>query len=189
MKPPMQAAASVNWKTNRKENMKLDKFIRDVPNFPKPGIVFKDITPLLHSPEAFEQTIDEMVKCWKGKTDIVAGLDARGFIFGAALAMKLRVPFMMIRKKGKLPGAVESVSYGLEYGSDVIEVSTESLPKGNSVLIVDDLLATGGTAKAAATLVKKVGYEVVGFAFVVELSDLNGRKVLSERKVDSVLVY
>ncbi len=169
--------------------MDLHEFIRNVPNFPKPGIVFKDITPLLHSPQAFERTIDIMADQWKGKADIIAGLDARGFIFGAALAMKLHIPFMMVRKKGKLPGAVESVSYGLEYGTDVIEVSTESLPEGKDVLVVDDLLATGGTAKAAATLVEKVGYVVAGFAFVVELSDLQGRKVLAEKETSSVLIY
>lgn len=169
--------------------MKLKQFIRDVPDFPKKGIVFKDITPLLHSPQAFAQSVNEMVAAWKGKVDIIAGLDARGFIFGAALAMKLGLPFLMIRKKGKLPGKVESVSYGFEYGKDVIEVSTESLPLGKDVLIVDDLLATGGTAKAAASLVEKVGYEVAGFAFIVELSELNGRKVLGEKQISSVLTY
>lgn len=169
--------------------MNLDRYIRDVPNFPKEGIVFKDITPLLHSPEAFKEVIDQLANQWSGKIDIVAGLDARGFIFGAALAMKLGLPFLMIRKKGKLPGKVESISYGLEYGTDVIEVSVDSLPEGKTVLVVDDLLATGGTAKAAASLVEKVGFAVAGFAFVVELTDLQGRQKLGEKEVTSILSY
>ena len=169
--------------------MQLETFIRNVPDFPKPGIMFKDITPLLQAPHAFAETIERMAAEWQGKADIVAGLDARGFIFGAALAMRLGLPFLMIRKKGKLPGKVESVSYGLEYGSDMIEISTESLPEGTGVLIVDDLLATGGTAKAAATLVEKVGFKVAGFAFVVELSDLNGRRNLGSESISSVLTY
>ncbi len=167
----------------------LKTFIRDVPDFPKKGIVFKDITPLLHSPKAFTATVEKMAEHWKGKADIIAGLDARGFIFGAALALKLGLPFMMIRKKGKLPGKVESVAYGLEYGSNVIEVSTESLPEGENVLVVDDLLATGGTAKAAEILIEKVGKNVIGFAFVVELMELGGWDVLGSKEVYSVLSY
>lgn len=169
--------------------MNLHQFIRNVPDFPKKGITFKDITPLLHAPHAFKHVIRGIAERWKGKVDIVAGLDARGFIFGTALAMELGLPFLMIRKKGKLPGKVESVSYGLEYGKDVIEISTESLPEGRNVLIVDDLLATGGTAKAAASLVQKVGFGVAGFAFVIELLELNGREALGGFEITSTLSY
>ena len=172
--------------------MNLKSYIKAVPNFPKQGIVFRDITPLLLSPQAFAQAIEEMAQEWKGKAHMIAGLDARGFIFGTALAMKLELPFLMIRKKGKLPGKTEAISYGLEYGKDTIEICTESLPENRSdlkVLVVDDLLATGGTAQAACTLIEKVGMQVAGCAFAIELSDLPGRNILKNYKVASLLTY
>ncbi len=173
----------------------LKLLIRDVPDFPRPGILFRDITPLLLSPDAFNATVDAMVAEWAGKTDMIAALDARGFIFGTALARELRLPLILVRKKGKLPGKTESASYGLEYGKDIIEVCTDTLPANGRVLVVDDLLATGGTAGAACSLLEKVGLTVAGCAFVVELANLPGlpaepgRKALLGRTVTSVVSY
>ena len=167
----------------------LKKYVRGVPDFPKPGILFRDITPLLLSPEAFKETIKQMAVQWKGRVDMIAALDARGFIFGAALALNLGLPLVIVRKKGKLPGKTIGVSYGLEYGKDSIEICADTLPSMGHVLVVDDLLATGGTAKAACDLLERAGLSVAGCAFVIELADLPGRKVLVDRDVTSLLAY
>lgn len=167
----------------------LDAFIRPVPDFPKPGILFRDISPLLKNPKAFAEVIDELAKRWEGKADAIAALDARGFIFGSALAVKLGLPLSMVRKQGKLPGDCYQESYGLEYGKDTIELQKDTFPKDARVLVVDDLLATGGTAAAACALVERAGGSVVGCAFVIELADLEGRSKLPACKIDALISY
>ena len=155
--------------------------IRDVADFPREGIVFKDITTVLRDYEAFKHCIDLLAKHFeKQKIDYIAGIESRGFIFGSALAYKMGKGFIPIRKPGKLPSQTERVSYELEYGTDSLEIHTDAIEPGKRVLIVDDLLATGGTAEAALKLVKKIGGVVIGIAFVVELEFLNGREKLPE---------
>ncbi len=165
-----------------KEHTELIKSkIRDVVDFPREGIVFKDITTVLQHPEAFKHCIDLLAKHFeKQKIDYIAGIESRGFIFGSALAYKMNKGFIPIRKPGKLPSKTERVSYELEYGTDSLEIHTDAVEPGKKVLIVDDLLATGGTAEAALKLVKKIGGVVVGIAFVIELEFLNGREKLPE---------
>ncbi|HYD93642.1 MAG TPA: adenine phosphoribosyltransferase [Candidatus Paceibacterota bacterium] len=169
--------------------MDFRPYIRDVPDFPKPGILFRDITPLLANPEVFNLAIYEMWEAWDEKADAVAALDARGFIFGAPLAQELRVPFIPIRKRGKLPYQTHSVSYDLEYGQDTVEMHVDACGTNARVLIVDDLLATGGTAAAAATLVEKAGATVAGYAFMIELAGLGGRAKLGDRRIESLVIY
>ena len=153
--------------------------IRDIPDFPREGIVFKDITTVLQDPEAFKHSVDLLVKHFeKQNIDYIAGIESRGFIFGSAIAYKMGTGFIPIRKPGKLPAKTERVSYDLEYGKDSLEIHTDAIPPGKRVLIVDDLLATGGTAEAAIKLVKKIGGVIVGIAFVVELEFLKGREKL-----------
>ena len=181
-------------KKTQRRNMNQNRtaiasLIRAVPNFPKPGILFRDVSPLLTSPEALRGAVKIMAAEWKGEADMIAGLDARGFIFGALLARELSLPFLMIRKKGKLPGPTESVSYDLEYGQDTLEISTDVLPPGKRVLIVDDLLATGGTALAACSLVEKVGLKVAGCTFVIGLDELTGKQKLKGYKISCLLNY
>lgn len=150
--------------------------IRNVPDFPKPGIMFKDITPLLANPKAFHMVLDGLAEHFMGEhVDVVAGIEARGFIFGGALAARLNASFVPIRKPGKLPAETDRVSYDLEYGSAELEMHIDSIESGAKVVIVDDVLATGGTAAAAAELVKRQEGYVAAFAFVVELSFLGGR--------------
>lgn len=169
--------------------MNLKPFITAVPNFPKLGILFRDMSPLLASPEAFADTIAQMEAHWKNKGITKLGaFDARGFIFAAALAHKMNLPFFMLRKKGKLPGKTVSVSYGLEYGSDVIEMQEAAVDQSDVVLLVDDVLATGGTAKAGALLIEKCGGKVLGLATVMELGFLNGRTVFG-RDVQALITY
>ncbi len=159
--------------------MQLETFIRDVPDFPKPGIVFKDITPLLGNPEAFAAAVDGICASVEGLgITHVAGIESRGFIFGAAAAYKLGAGFVPIRKPGKLPCLIHSEEYALEYGTDCIEMHRDALGKGDRVLLVDDLLATGGTMSAAAKLVRLTGATVAHITFVVELSFLKGRMKL-----------
>ena len=167
----------------------LKQYLRDITDFPKKGIVFKDISPLLGTPQAFHEVIDSLATYWNSRIDGILALDARGFIFGSALAYKLGVPLKLARKKGKLPGNTMRVSYGLEYGADVLEVQEDSFQGGVRVLIVDDLLATGGTAKAACTLVEVLGATVAGCAFVIELSELDGRMKLEGYEVQSLITY
>ncbi|MFA6450461.1 MAG: adenine phosphoribosyltransferase [bacterium] len=159
--------------------MDLKAKIRAIPDFPKPGIMFRDITTLLKDGPAFAETIDQLYDYYKDKNvSKVAGIESRGFIFGAPLALRLGCGCIPIRKPGKLPAAKESVEYELEYGTDRIEIHIDAVEPGERVLVIDDLLATGGTAAAAKTLVEKIGAELVGIAFIVELDGLNGRAKL-----------
>lgn len=170
--------------------MDLKKFVRDVPDFPKPGILFKDITPLLQNPEAFRFITASLVERYRDKPiDVIVGIESRGFLFGSVLAHELRKPFAIMRKKGKLPYTAVSYTYKLEYGEDTIELHEDAIPKGAKVLIIDDLLATGGTAAAAAHLVEKMGGKVEELAFVIELSFLDGKKALADYPVFSLLQY
>lgn len=169
--------------------MDMKKYIRTIPDYPKKGIVFRDITPLLQMPTAFEDVIQRMYTRWVDQTDAVVALDARGFIFGAPLALQLNVPFVPVRKKGKLPYKTHELSYGLEYGTDVVEMHVDALEKGSRALVVDDLLATGGTAHAAGELVKRTGATLAGYAFVIELSSLQGRKKLHSVPLQSLITY
>jgi adenine phosphoribosyltransferase len=167
----------------------LKSFVRDVPDFPSPGILFRDITPLLASPLAFQHAVHEMAQPFRpSRPQKVLGIEARGFMFGAALARELRVGFVPLRKAGKLPRETLKVSYGLEYGKDSLEIHKDACASGERVLIVDDVLATGGTAAAAGELADRIGAEVVGLTFFIELAQLKGRERLSERNVHSVLL-
>ena len=162
--------------------------IRDIPDFPKPGIIFKDITPILKDPKLCGQIADAFVEQLKDiHIDVVAGIESRGFLFGLILAMRLDVPFIPVRKAGKLPFTIRQKAYKLEYGTAVIELHTDAFEPGQHVLIHDDLLATGGTALAASELVKEMGGEVAGFSFVVGLGFLNGRERIAPLS-DNVIV-
>jgi adenine phosphoribosyltransferase len=172
--------------------MDLKSLIRDIPDFPKSGILFRDITTLLRDPNGLRYTIDFLTqKCTDSglKVDYVIGIESRGFIIGSPLAYKLGAGFIPVRKKGKLPAAVYSVEYELEYGTDCLEVHQDALQPSSRVLIVDDLIATGGTAKATAELVQNIGCELVGFGFIIELRDLQGRKHLPDVPIISLLEY
>jgi adenine phosphoribosyltransferase len=164
--------------------------IRDIPDFPSKGIVFKDITPLLADPRAFHIVLDSIAERFIGAhIDAVVGIEARGFIFGGALAARLNASFVPARKPGKLPASVDRVSYTTEYSTAELEMHKDSLVRGARVVIVDDVLATGGTAKAAANLVTTQGGEVFAYAFVIELEFLKGRSALAGARVESVLSY
>jgi len=155
--------------------------IRTIPDFPKPGILFRDITSLLADYSAFNEAIERFTEHYKEeKFDLVAGVESRGFIIGAPLALRLGKGFVPIRKVGKLPGKTHRVDYDLEYGTDSLEVHQDAIETGSRVLIVDDLLATGGTISGSTNLIEKAGGEIVGYAFVIELVDLNGRKFLNK---------
>ena len=168
----------------------IERAIRNVPDFPKPGIQFKDITPVLADARLFSGAIDLLADDFKpGSVDAVVGIDARGFIFAAAVAYKLGAGFVPVRKKGKLPYQTYEQSYDLEYGSNTIAIHTDALKPGARVLLVDDLLATGGTAGAAAHLVERVGARILELTFVIELSFLNGRDRLKQHPVRSLVVY
>ena len=168
----------------------LKKMIRTVPDFPKPGIMFYDITTLLKDPYGLRTTIDRLVECIDDPDiDTVIGIEARGFIFAPALAYRLKAGFVPVRKPRKLPAATESISYDLEYGTDTLEIHADAIGKGHRVLIADDLLATGGTALAVVKLVERLGGTVAGLAFVVELTFLNGRERFNDYKVASLLKY
>ncbi len=168
----------------------LKTAIRDIPDFPKKGILFKDITTLLENGELFQKVIDELADHYKSKKiEKVIGIESRGFIFGAALAYKLKAGVIPIRKKGKLPYKTISATYALEYGTDTLEMHEDAVKKGTRVLIVDDLLATGGTAKATAELLKKVGAKIVGIAILIELTFLKGRENLKGQDVFSLIKY
>ena len=170
--------------------MELRKLIRDIPDFPKKGIIFKDITPLLKDPAGLKQTINEMAKLYKNeKIDKVVSMESRGFIIGAALALKLNCGFVPVRKKGKLPHHTLSKEYELEYGTDVFEIHRDAIDKGERVLIVDDVLATGGTAKAVCDLVNTLKAKIIEVAFVIELAELGGRQKLRDYQVFSQIVY
>jgi adenine phosphoribosyltransferase len=168
----------------------LLRHIRDVPNFPKEGIVFKDITPLLQNPRAFQLAVDLLSDSYVGQgIDIVVGAEARGFIIASPLAYKLGAGFVLIRKPGKLPWTKERVSYQLEYGTDSLEIHNDAIQPGMRVLVADDLLATGGTAEACASLVEKLGGTVAGMAFFIELGFLKGRERLSRYPITTLLQF
>jgi len=170
--------------------MNLNDYIHDIPDFPKEGIIFKDISPLLGNAAALRASIGQLAEKLAGKQiDAVAGVEARGFIFGPLLAQRLGVGFVPVRKPGKLPAATVSKSYDLEYGQATIEIHTDAIQPGARVLVVDDLLATGGTAVAACSLLEELGGEIVACAFVVELSFLPGRAALGGRDVVSLIQY
>lgn len=168
----------------------LRDFVRDVPDFPKPGIMFKDITPLLRAPQALAKTVDWLAEPYRDQriTNVVA-IESRGFIFGACVAQALNAGFIPIRKPGKLPWSTKRNEYTLEYGSGALEIHDDALTADDRVVIIDDVLATGGTAAAAACLVRELGAEIVGAAFVIELDFLEGRKKLEDTAVHSLLRY
>ncbi len=162
----------------------LKNAIRSIPDYPKPGIVFRDITTLLGDARAFRRAIDELVQPWSGtKIDKIAGIEARGFILGGAVAHQLSAGFVPIRKKGKLPHKVVSIGYSLEYGIDAMEMHVDAVAPGERVILVDDLIATGGTAEAAVKLLQKIGADVVAACFVIDLPDLGGAKKIEALKV------
>lgn len=169
---------------------RLTSKIRDIPDFPKPGIVFKDITPLVKDPAALRLAVHQLLYPFLGR-DItaVAGMEARGFIFGSLVAWELGIPFIPLRKPGKLPYGVHSVSYDLEYGSAELQAHIDAVDDNDKVLLIDDLLATGGTAKASCELIEKLGATVVACAFVVELDFLNGRDKLRDYEVHALFHY
>ena len=167
----------------------LKQLIRDIPDFPQPGILFRDITPLLRDAAAFREVTAALAERFRGRVDAVAGIESRGFIFGAPLAAELGVGFIPIRKAGKLPGDKLALEYALEYGTSILEIHTDAVRHGERILLVDDLLATGGTARAAAGLIEAVGGSVAGIAFVIELLFLDGRKALDGFDVHALLAY
>lgn len=171
----------MNKRTETAKVARLRKAIRDIPNFPKNGIIFKDITPILRDPKLFRIAIDLLANRHKDKKiDAVVGIDARGFIFSACVALRLGAGLVPVRKKGKLPFKTQAIGYDLEYGSNILEMHIDALNKGDRVVIVDDLLATGGTAYATAGLVEKLGAKVVEIDFLIELAFLPGRKKLDK---------
>lgn len=170
------------------ENLKA--FIRDVPDFPQPGIVFRDITPLLHDPRGTVEVMHRFVSHYKDEEiDLVAAIESRGFLFGAPLAVELGTGFVPIRKLGKLPSSTIRRRYSLEYGTNELEMHRDAIEPGSRVLLVDDVLATGGTALASAEMIQELGGEIVGAAFVVELEFLHGREKLADHPVLSLLKY
>ena len=170
--------------------MDLKSLIRNVPDFPKKGIGFKDITTLLKDPDGFREAIRLMGEFLESvEPEAVAGIESRGFVFGAVLACQYALPFVLIRKKGKLPAKTMSMTYSLEYGTDTVEVHADAVKSRQKILIVDDLLATGGTAAASAELFERGGAEVVGVSFLIELAFLEGREKLKGRNVHSLVVY
>ena len=170
--------------------MDLKALVRNIPDFPKEGILFRDITPLIGDADGFEELVDAMAKPLRDlDVDLIVGPEARGFIFGAALSNALHAGFVPARKPGKLPYETIGYEYGLEYGTDELQIHVDAIKPGARVAIVDDLLATGGTALACAKLVEKAGGTVAGFVFAIELCDLNGRETLSGYPVHTVLQY
>lgn len=168
---------------------RLVDYVRDVPDFPSPGILFRDITPLLADPVAFGSAVREMGGTWAEEPiDLIAAIEARGFILGAGLALELGTGFVPIRKEGKLPWQTNRAGYTLEYRADVVQIHQDAVRAGQRVLVVDDVIATGGTAAAAIELVEGLGGEVVGLQFLIELSDLGGKALLGDRRVESVMV-
>ena len=168
----------------------LDAAIRDVPDFPKPGILFKDITPVLGDPDLFKASLDLLAEtAGDTKIDKVVGIDARGFIFAAGVAQILGAGFVPVRKEGKLPWTTRSMAYTLEYGESVVEIHEDAIKPGEKILLVDDLLATGGTAAAAIKLLKALDADIVSVSFLIELAGLNGRDALDHRDIKALLTY
>ena len=169
---------------------KLEDYIRTIPDFPEPGIMFRDITTVFQDADGLKLAIDSMEELVRDLDyDVIVGAESRGFIYGAALAYNLHKPLILVRKKGKLPWETISQEYDLEYGKAVLEIHRDAIKPGEKALIVDDLLATGGTARAMAKLVEKLGGEVVGMLFMIELAGLKGREFLGEYRVDSALIF
>lgn len=168
----------------------LKQFIRDIPDFPKPGILFRDITPLLANPAAFRETIRRMAEPYRGeRVDVIVAAEARGFIFAAPLALELNAGFVPVRKPGKLPSRTHSFRYELEYGTDTLEMHVDGVSAGQRVLVVDDLLATGGTVGACCKLLEKSGANIVGCAFAIELAALGGAQAVAPHRSFSVIRY
>ena len=169
---------------------KLEDYVRTIPDFPEPGILFRDVTSVLENADGFHLAIDSLLERLEGVSfDVIAGAESRGFVFGAPLAYALGKPFVLIRKKGKLPCETVSASYELEYGTSEIEIHADSIKPGQIVVLVDDLIATGGTIEAAAKLIEQLGGEVVKILFLMELAGLNGREKLKNYSVDAVITY
>ena len=169
---------------------KIKNSIRNIPDFPKPGIQFKDITTLLQDQDAFKEAIEAFYDAFKDeKIDVIVGIESRGFIFAAPLALKLSCGLALARKPGKLPSETVAEEYELEYGTDAIEMHTDAIRKGDRILIVDDLLATGGTANATGSLVKRLNGKIISYAFVIELVELNGAGLLDVNSVYSIVKY
>ena len=169
---------------------RLKAHIRNIPDFPKPGIQFKDITPLVKNPMMLRLAVHQLIHPFLGEEiTAIVGMEARGFIFGSLAAWEMGISFVPLRKPGKLPYDIQSISYDLEYGSASLEVHTDALDSNDKVLLVDDLIATGGTAAASCQLIEKLGAKVCACAFVVELDDLNGRELLSQYRVHSLIHY
>lgn len=170
--------------------MNFDNYIRNIPDFPKEGILFKDITPLLKDKDAFTKAIDQMVKVYEDvDIDYVVGIEARGFIIGTPMAYALNKGFIPVRKPGKLPYDKLTASYDLEYGSNELEIHSDAIEKGDNILLVDDLLATGGTTKASIELIEELGGNIVSIAFLLELVDLNGREEIGEYDIYTLLQH
>jgi adenine phosphoribosyltransferase len=199
LNPKPTKAETQNMKTETQVKLPLDsqqealikRAIRDIPDFPKPGIMFKDLTPLLKEPETFVFVIDVLTaKCKELKPDVISGIEARGFILAPVVAYNLGLPFVPIRKPGKLPHKVQKIEYALEYGTDTVEVHADAINKGDKIVIVDDLLATGGTAGAAYKLLTMLGGNVIGIGFIIELAFLSGRdKLPKDVDVFSLISY
>ncbi len=176
--------------TSTSEPIRLEDWVRDIPDFPQKGVLFKDITPLLQDPKAFHMAMDRLAAHYAGAgIEAVVGVESRGFIFGAPLAYLLNCGFVPVRKFGKLPSETVSVEYALEYGTNVVELHTDAIKPGQRVLIVDDLLATGGTVSASIELVEKMGGHIAGIAFLVELGFLKGRNRLNDHDVFALIQY
>jgi len=185
-----ESADSREGKQMASKGIDLKRYIRSIPDWPKKGILFRDITPLLADPKAFAAAVDALCAGFTGVgIEYVAAVEARGFIFGAAVAEKLGAGFVPIRKKGKLPFETESITYDLEYGTDTLEVHSDAVENQAKVLMVDDLLATGGTMAAACKLIEKIGGQVVGIVFLIELAALRGREKINYYNVKSILSY
>jgi adenine phosphoribosyltransferase len=168
----------------------MKQIIRDVPDFPMDGVLFRDITPILQNPRAFNEVVCSIVECVKSmKPDVIVGIESRGFILGAPVALELGLGFIPVRKKGKLPWETVQAEYDLEYGTNIVEIHKDAIESGMKVAVVDDLLATGGTAKASAQLVEELGGIVSGMSFIIELEFLKGRKVLDGYEVCSLVRY
>ncbi|MDY6807058.1 MAG: adenine phosphoribosyltransferase [Cyanobacteriota bacterium] len=170
--------------------MDIKSLIRDIPDFPKSGILFRDITTLLQNPEGLRYVVDKMTeKCYELSPDYILGMESRGFLFGMPVAYKLGVGFIPVRKPGKLPAEVYSAEYELEYGTDTLQMHRDAMPEGSKVVIIDDLIATGGTAAATAKLVRQAGCELLGFVFLIELKGLGGRSKLPDVPIVSLIEY
>ncbi len=172
------------------QRLNLQQYIRNIPDWPKPGILFRDITPLLADPKAFAAAVDALCEGFtKADVDYIAAVEARGFIFGATVASKLKVGFVPIRKKGKLPFKTETITYALEYGTDTLQVHIDAVKPQANVLMVDDLLATGGTMAAACKLIENIGGQIIGISFLIELTELKGRDKLKDYNIKTVISY